>query len=209
MLLSVHTFLTLDGVMQSPGGADEDTSGGFSHGGWLVPLADEDFGAIVTGWFDRTEAILLGHKSYNDMYGYWSKVTDPGNVVAAKLNGQQKYVASNTLRDPEWQPTTVLSGDVVEQVRQLKQRPGGELQLHGSAQLAQTLHRAGLIDEYRLLVFPVTVGDGKRLFTGDAPASGYTLVESRTTSTGVVYSALRPRPFESGRVEVVEGHEAR
>lgn len=208
MLLTVHTFLTLDGVMQGPGGADEDTSGGFSHGGWLVPLADEDFGAIVTGWFDRAEAILLGHKSYDDMYGYWSKVTDPGNVVAAKLNGQQKYVASNTLADPQWQPTTVLSGDVVEQVRQLKQQPGGELQLHGSAQLAQALHRAALIDEYRLLVFPVTVGNGKRLFTGDAPARGYTLADSRTTSTGVVYSVLRPRPFESGRVEVIEGHEA-
>jgi dihydrofolate reductase len=208
MLLTLHTFLTLDGVMQGPGGADEDPSGGFSHGGWLVPLADDDFGAIVTGWFDRAEAILLGHKTYSDMYGYWSKVTDPGNVVAAKLNGQQKYVASNTLSDPQWQPTTVLCGDVVEQVRQLKQQPGGELQLHGSAQLAQALHRAGLVDEYRLLVFPVTVGNGKRLFTGDAPARGYTLADSRTTGTGAVYSVLRPRPFESGRVEVTEGHEA-
>ncbi len=207
MLLTLHTFLTLDGVMQGPGGADEDTSGGFSHGGWLVPLADEAFGAIVTGWFDRAEAILLGRKSYDDMHGYWSKVTDPGNVVAAKLNGQHKYVASSTLADPQWQPTTVLSGDVVEQVRQLKRQPGGELQLHGSAQLAQALHRAGLIDEYRLLVFPVTVGNGKRLFTDDAPARGYALADSRTTSAGVVYSVLRPRPFESGRLEVADGHE--
>jgi dihydrofolate reductase len=208
MQLTLHTFLTLDGVMQSPGGADEDTSGGFSHGGWLVPLVDEDFGAIVTGWFGRAEAILLGHKTYRDMSGYWPQVTDPGNVVAATLNGQRKYVAASTLRDPEWQPATVLSGDVLGQVRQLKRQPGGELQVHGSAALAQALHRAGLIDEYRLLVFPVTVGNGKRLFTGDAPASGYTLAESRTTSTGVAYSVLRPRPFESGRVEVAGGREA-
>jgi dihydrofolate reductase len=208
MQLTLHTFLTIDGVMQGPGGADEDTSGGFCRGGWLVPLADQVFGEIVTGWFSRAEAILLGHKTYNDMYGYWSKVTDPGNVVAAKLNGQPKYVAASTLRDPEWQPTTVLSGDVLGQVRQLKQQPGGELQVHGSARLARALHQAGLVDEYRLLVFPVTVGNGKRLFTADAPASGYTLAESRTTSTGVVYSVLRPRPFETGRVEVAEGREA-
>lgn len=208
MQLTVHTFLTVDGVMQSPGGADEDTSGGFSHGGWLVPLVDQDFGEIVTSWFSRTEAILLGHKTYRDMSGYWPQVTDPGNVVAATLNGQRKYVAASTLRDPEWQPATVLSGDVLKQIRQLKRQPGGKLQVHGSAALAQALHRAGLVDEYRLLVFPVTVENGKRLFTDDAPACGYTLADSRTTPAGVVYSVLRPRPFESGRVELPDGGQA-
>jgi dihydrofolate reductase len=205
--LTVHTFLTLDGVMQGPGGADEDTSGGFSRGGWVVPFADEGFGEIVNGWFSKTEAILLGRTTYTLMHAYWSQVTDPDNIVAAKLNGLPKYVASRTLRDPQWQHTTVLGGDAVEAVRELKSQPGGELQLHGSWGLAHTLHQHGLIDEYRLLVFPVTVGAGKRLFTDDAPASGYTLADSATTSTGAVYWALRPQPFQAGNVEVADGRE--
>jgi len=208
MELTVHEFLTTDGVMQGPGGADEDTSGGFTHGGWIVPFADEDFGAIVTGWFGRAEAILLGRTTYSMMYPYWSQVTDPDNLVAAKLNGLPKYVASSTLRDPAWHNTVVLCGDVIAQVKQLKQRPGGELQVHGSCGLARSLHRAGLVDEYRLLVAPVTVGAGKRLFTEDAPAMGYTLADSRTTSRGAVYSALRPAQFEVGTVGVVEGRES-
>ena len=208
MELTVHEFLTTDGVMQGPGGADEDTSGGFTHGGWIVPFADEDFGAIVTGWFGRAEAILLGRTTYSMMYPYWSQVTDPDNLVAAKLNGLPKYVAPSTLRDPAWHNTAELSGDVIAQVKQLKQRPGGELQVHGSCGLARSLHRAGLVDEYRLLVAPVTVGAGKRLFTEDAPAMGYTLADSRTTSRGAVYSALRPAQFEVGTVGVVEGRES-
>lgn len=209
MKLSVHTFLTIDGVMQGPGGADEDTTGGFSRGGWLVPFADEDFGTIVSSWFSQAEAILLGRSTYTMMHRYWSQVTDQDNIVAAKLNGQPKYVASTTLRDPEWQHTTVLSGDVIGQVRQLKQQPGGELQVHGSCGLAHALHQAGLIDEYRLLVVPVTVGRGKRLFPDEAPATGYDLVQSSTTSRGAVYSVLHPAPFEAGRVpEPVGGSEA-
>ena len=209
MKLTVHTFLTLDGVMQGPGGADEDTTGGFSRGGWVVPFADQTFGEIVTGWFSKAEAILLGRTTYTMMHRYWSQVTDPDNIVAVKLNGLPKYVVSSTLRDPEWHDTTVLDGDAVDRVRKLKQQPGGELQVHGSWALARGLHQAGLIDEYRLLVFPVTVGAGKRLFTEDAPPSGYTLVDSATTGTGAVYSALQPRPFEVGRVgEVTNGSEA-
>jgi len=208
MELIVHEFLTIDGVVQGPGGADEDTTGGFTRGGWIVPFADEDFGAIVTRWFGRAGAILLGRTTYSLMYPYWSQVTDPDNLVAAKLNGLPKYVASSTLRDPAWQNTVALSGDVIGQVKQLKQQPGGELQVHGSCGLARSLHQAGLIDEYRLLVMPVTVGAGKRLFTEDAPASGYTVVDSRTTSRGAVYSAPRPAPFEAGRIEVVEGRES-
>ena len=208
MELTVHEFLTIDGVMQAPGGAEEDTTDGFTRGGWIVPFADEDFGAIVTGWFGRAEAILLGRTTYSMMYPYWSQVTDPDNLVAARLNGLPKYVASSTLRDPAWPSTVVLSGDVIAQVKQLKQQPGGELQVHGSCGLARSLHQAGLIDEYRLLVAPVTVGAGKRLFTEDAPASGYTVADSRTTSRGAMYSALRPAPFEAGRIEVVEGRES-
>jgi dihydrofolate reductase len=209
MKLTVHTFLTLDGVMQGPGGADEDRSGGFGRGGWLVPLADADMGEIVESWFARTEAILLGRSTYETMRAYWSQVTDPANGAAAKLNYGRKYVASNTLTDADWGDTTVLSGDVIAAVADLKKRGGqGELQVHGSARLAQSLHTAGLIDEYRLLVFPVTVGAGKRLFTDDAPARGYTLLESRTTSTGAQYQAVAPKAFQAGGFTVQAGQEA-
>jgi dihydrofolate reductase len=208
MKLSVNEFVTIDGVMQGPGGADEDTTGGFTRGGWLMPFADEGFGEIVNGWFERAGAFLLGRNTYTSMQAYWPQVTDPGNLVAVKLNGLPKYVASSTLRDPAWASTTVLSGDVIEQVRRLKEQPGDELQVHGSCLLARGLHRAGLVDEYRLLVAPVTVGPGKRLFTDDAPASGYTLVESRATGRGAVQVVLRPAPFRSGTVEVVDGREA-
>ena len=158
MKLVVHTFLTLDGVMQGPGGADEDRSGEFDRGGWLIPYSDADMGEIVESWFAHAEAILLGRNTYESMRSYWSQVTDPDNVVAAKLNYGRKYVVSNTLTSADWGDTTVLKGDVIGQVASLK-RDGGpdELQVHGSARLAQSLHAAGLVDEYRLLVFPVTV----------------------------------------------------
>jgi len=202
MRLTVHAFLTLDGVMQGPGGAEEDTTGGFARGGWLVPHADGDFGEIVDGWFARAEAILLGRTTFEMMRDYWSRVTDPDNPVAAALNSLPKYLVSRTVRQPGWAPTTVLDGDPIAAVARLKEQPGGELQVHGSWQLAQALHRAGLVDEYRLLVFPVSVGAGKRLFPDDAPANGFALRESRTTSTGAVYSALTPAPFAAGTIAV-------
>jgi dihydrofolate reductase len=205
MKLTVHTFLTLDGVMQGPGAVDEDTTGGFDRGGWLVPYADQDMGEIVDSWFAKAEAILFGRNTYTMMHAYWTQVTDPDNVVAVALNGLPKFVASSTLHDPEWRGTTVLTGDAIKEVGRLKERPGGELQVHGSCELARSLHEAGLVDEYRLLVFPVCVGAGKRLFTGSAPATGFTLVASRTTSTGAVHSALTPIPFTVGGIEVVDG----
>jgi dihydrofolate reductase len=209
MRLVVHTFLTLDGVMQGPGGAEEDRSGGFSQGGWLIPLADAGMGEIVESWFARTEAILLGRNTYETMRAYWSQVTDPANGAATKLNHGRKYVASNTLTSADWGDTTVLSGDVIGQVAKLKDDGSlGELQVHGSAGLAQSLHAAGLIDEYRLLVFPVTVGAGKRLFTPDAPPLGYTLLSSRATSTGAQYQVLAPRAFATGGLTVQDGREA-
>jgi dihydrofolate reductase len=209
MKLTVHTFLTLDGVMQGPGGADEDRSGGFGRGGWLVPLADAGMGEIVESWFARADAILLGRNTYDTMRAYWSQVTDPDNAAATRLNYGRKYVASNTLTDADWGDTTVLGGDVIAGVTDLKKQSGqGELQVHGSARLAQSLHRAGLIDEYRLLVFPVTVGAGKRLFTEDAPAMGYTLLESRVTGTGAQYQVLAPKAFQAGGLTVQEGREA-
>ena len=141
------------------------------------------------------------------MRGYWTQFTDPDNPAAAALNGLPKYLVSSTVTEPDWGDTTVLSGDQIEQVRALKERPGGELQVHGSWQLASALHVAGLVDEYRLLTFPVTVGAGKRLFADDAPASGFGLIESRTTSAGVTYASLAPSEFITGVVAVEEGRE--
>ena len=207
MKLTVHTFLTIDGVMQGPGGAEEDTSGGFERGGWLVPHVDAGFGEIVESWFHKADAFVLGRTTYEMMFPYWSQVSEADNLVAEKLNGLPKYVASSTLTNPSWQHTTVLSGDVIEQIRSLKNEPGGELQVHGSAALARALHSAGLVDEYRLLVFPVLVGQGKRLFTDDMPATGLRLLESRVTPAGVTYSALSPTEFGVGGLTVVDGKE--
>lgn len=207
MRLTVHTFLTLDGVMQGPGGVEEDPTLGFTRGGWLVPYADEVMGEIVDSWFARAEAILLGRTTFTMMRDFWTQITDPADVVAGALNGLRKYLVSSTTEEPGWSPTTVLAGDPVAHVARLKEQPGRELQVHGSARLARTLHAAGLVDEYRLLVFPVTVGAGKPLFGDDAPPSGFTLVESRTTTTGAVYSALTPTPFTTGEVEAQDGRE--
>jgi dihydrofolate reductase len=208
MRLTVHTFLTIDGVMQGPGGTEEDTTGGFDLGGWLVPFSDADMGTIVAGWFAKADAILLGRNTYQMMKTYWTQVTDPDNLVGIKLNGRPKYVVSRTLTDPDWANTTVLSGDMVREVTQLKEQPGGELQVHGSARLARSLHKAGLVDEFRILVFPVYLGQGKRLFSEGATPSGFTLVDSGTTSTGAVYSALTPVLFRAGTVHVVDGKES-
>jgi dihydrofolate reductase len=168
MELSVNTFVSLDGVMQGPGGVQEDPSNGFERGGWLVPHSDAGQLDPVDGWFRQADAFLLGRTTFEMMRTYWSQVTDPDNLVATALNTWRKYVVSNTLSDADaaWGNTTVLRGDVVEQVRRLKEQPGRELQVHGSWRLARTLHDAGLVDTYRLLQFPVVVGEGKRLFAG-------------------------------------------
>jgi dihydrofolate reductase len=207
MKLSVNEFLSLDGVMQGPGGPDEDRSGGFDRGGWVIPLFDADTGEIVDSWFERGTAILLGRTTYDLMSGYWSQVTDPDNEVAAALNGRPKYVASTTLTDPQWQNTTVLGDDALSAVADLKKQPGGELQVHGSCGLARQLHRAGLVDVYRLITFPVSVGQGKRLFEPGDPAYGYDVVASRTTSTGAMYAELEPKDYAVAAVAVEDGRE--
>ena len=191
MRLTLTMFLTLDGVLQAPGGPEEDQEGAFPYGGWSFPYADEEFGAAVADWFGHADAFLLGRKTYEIFAGYWPKVTDPDNPIASKLNALPKYVASRTLKSADWHNSTVLD-DVVAGVTKLKEQPGKDLQVHGSGALAHTLIEHDLIDEYRLLTYPVHLGVGKKLFRDGARAAALELMSSTTSSTGVVMSTYRP-----------------
>lgn len=184
--LIITTFLSIDGVMQAPGAPDEDRSGGFAHGGWMVPYADEDLGRLVTAWTERASAFLLGRGTYEIFAAHWPRVTDPQDAIARALNGLPKYVASTTLKTAEWHNTTMIRGEVVEAVRTLKGAGTGEVQVHGSPGLAQTLIASDLVDEYRLWIHPVVLGSGKRLFGAGALPAALRLGATKTTSTGVV-----------------------
>jgi dihydrofolate reductase len=190
--LTLTTFLSLDGVMQAPGAPDEDRSGDFRHGGWLVPYADADMGRIIDDVFAKTDAFLLGRRTYDIFAAYWPRVTDPNDPVAAALNRLPKYVVSRTLDKVEWHNSTLIRGDVPKQVAELKRRHEREILIQGSSELLQTLLANDLVDEYRLLIFPVVLGSGKRLFGSGAVPSALTLVDTRATSTGVVVNTYRP-----------------
>jgi dihydrofolate reductase len=185
MKLSLTTFLTLDGVYQGPGGPTEDTSGGFTHGGWLVPFFDEVLGAYMTDVFEPAEGFVLGRRTYDIFAASWPKMNDPADPVGGKLNSLPKYVASTTLTDPEWHNSSVLAGDVVTAVAKLKEQPGRELQIHGSGNLAQTLFDANLIDRFHFIVFPVVLGTGKRLFPEGRTPSSFKLTDLRSSASGV------------------------
>jgi len=191
MKLTVTTFLSLDGVMQGPGGPDEDPSDGFDLGGWLVPYADEDMGRQVVTWFETADAFLLGRGTYEIFAAHWPRVTDENDPVASRLNRLPKYVATRTLDTAGWAGTTLLTGDAVEQITELKRRPGRDLQVHGSAGLLQTLIAADLVDEYRLFVYPVILGRGKRLFASGAVPATVRHVETTTTGAGVTVHTYR------------------
>ncbi|GAA3389300.1 dihydrofolate reductase family protein [Streptomyces roseoviridis] len=183
--LSLTQFLTLDGVYQAPGGPEEDPSGGFDQGGWVAPYLDEDFGRFVNEVFARPAAFLLGRRTYDIFASYWPHQTDPDDPVAGPLNALPKYVVSTTLTSGDWPTTTVLRGDPADAVAALKQRVDGEIQMHGSGGLAQTLLAHDLIDRLNLLVFPVVLGSGRRLFREGATPSAFRLLDARTTAAGV------------------------
>jgi dihydrofolate reductase len=192
MKLTVTTFLTVDGVYQGPGGPDEDRRDGFTRGGWLAPFFDEEGAAFMNDVFTKVDAFLLGRETYDIFAGYWPTHADPSDPISNSLNVLPKYVASNSLKDPSWGPTTVLSGDVSAAVAELKQKPGRELQVHGSGLLVRTLLEHDLVDELRLLIFPVIVGQGRRLFPDAGTATKLDLAGSRTTGSGVTIQTYRP-----------------
>lgn len=178
--------------MQGPGAPDEDRRGGFGRGGWLVPHFDDETGQFMDQLFRKVDAFLLGRHTYEVFAGSWGKMADPGDdPVAVGFNTLPKYVASTTLKDPEWAHTTVLAGDVGSAVRGLKAKPGRELQVHGSGTLVRWLLDNDLVDEINLVVFPVIVGEGTRLFPDKGLDTALELVESRTTPNGVTLQTYR------------------
>ncbi|MGW5867270.1 dihydrofolate reductase family protein [Streptomyces sp. NPDC055239] len=183
MRLVLQEFLSLDGVYQGPGAPDEDTSDGFTRGGWFVPHLDEEFERLAGTWLGRADAFLFGRRTYLNFARDWPKMTE--HPFAEILNGLPKYVASHSLATAEWDPTTILSGDIPAQVAELKRRPGREVQIHGSGRLAQSLLAAGLIDELRLAIAPVVVGEGRRLFPDGGAPVGLRLLSNGTTPGGL------------------------
>jgi dihydrofolate reductase len=189
--LIVSEFLTLDGVMQAPGLPDEDREGGFEHGGWQMPYADEERGAAIMEGFAAADGLLLGRKTYEIFAGYWPSAPE-GDPVAGTMNGFAKYVVSGTLEEPlEWKNSTLLKGDLAKAVTAVKQQPGKDILVIGSGDLAQTLMKLNLIDAYRLMIHPLVLGGGKRLFRDENPTKPLTLVDSKAIG-GVLFLTYTP-----------------
>ena len=188
--LIVSTFLTLDGVMQAPGGPEEDPSGGFAFGGWSVNYWDEQMGQVMDEAMSTGFDLVLGRKTYEIFAAFWPNA--PEEAGAKPLNDATKFVASRTLRSLDWSNSVLIEGDAAEGIAALKQGSGPELQVHGSGNLIQTLLRNSLVDEYRVWTFPVVVGSGKRLFSDGAIPIGLKLIDSKVSSTGVVMAKYVP-----------------
>jgi dihydrofolate reductase len=190
--LVVFTSLTLDGVMQAPGRADEDRRGGFEHGGWAQPYNDPVMASVAGEGMAKGGALLLGRRTYQDFHAFWPHQTD--NPFTAVLDNSQKYVASRTLREPlPWVNSTLLEGDAAEAVARLKQQPGKDLVVLGSGELVQSLLRHRLVDQFTLLIHPLVLGSGRRLFSDGGAAATLRLTDTRTTTTGVVIATYQTR----------------
>jgi dihydrofolate reductase len=199
MKLTVQTFLTLDGVMQAPGGPEEDPSDAFTHGGWSAPFADPAVGEFVTELNRHATAFLLGRRTFDIFRGHWPDQTDPSDPIATAINSLPKYVVSDSLTEAEatWRgehPDTarLVTGDVVEAVQALKDEPGDELQIWGSGQLLRTLLQHELVDRFRLMTYPVVLGSGRRLFNDGALPATMRAVELTTTDLGIVIGTYEP-----------------
>lgn len=185
--LIVLSFISLDGVMQGPGGPTEDTSGNFTHGGWTVPYFDEFAGKIMGEQMAGPADLLLGRKTFEIFASYWP--THAGDWPG--INTMTKYVVSNTMTEHQWKPSVFIRGDVASEVRKIKESPGPDLQVHGSGNLIQTLLKHDLVDELWLKIFPVTLGGGKRLFDSGAIPAAFTLMESRVSPLGVIFASYK------------------
>jgi dihydrofolate reductase len=204
MKLTTITNVSVDGVMQGLGGADEDRRGGFERGGWALPLFENDNEAatFLGDVYARADAFLFGRRTYEIFAGSWGTWDDPGDSpIWTALNTRPKYVASTTISDPQWANTTVLSGDLAAGIGELKARPAGELQVHGSGTLIRWLFDNQLVDEITLLAYPVIVGQGTRLFPDSGPDTALDLVDSRATPKGLTIQVYRP----TGRPQYAPG----
>ena len=187
----VLTFVTLDGVMQAPGGPEEDPSGGFRYGGWTVPYSDEFLGKEMVRQISRRADLLLGRKTYEIFASYWPNLKNDDNPIAASFNPARKYVVSKTLTKPGWENSVVISGDVEGEIRRLKEQKGPDIQVHGSGNLIQTLLRHDLVDELWLKIFPLTLGPGKRLFADGTIPAAFALQEYKTSPKGVIIASYQ------------------
>jgi dihydrofolate reductase len=193
MKLTTQTQVTVDGVMQGNGGAtDEDRRNGFERGGWAMGAGDRDTMAFITETYQRADAFLFGRRTYELFAPYWGTKEPGSHPISDALNTKPKYLASTTITDPQWADTTVLSGDVAAAIGELKAQPGGELQVHGSGALIRSLLAHDLVDEIQLIIVPVVLGQGARLFPDAGPDIALDLVDSRTDSKGVTIQVYRP-----------------
>ena len=188
--LIVSTYITLDGIMQAPGGPEEDPTGGFTYGGWSVNYWDDMMGQVMGESMAKPSELLLGRKTYEIFAAHWPYIKD--DPVADKLNSARKYVVSGTLDEASWNNSTLITGNVVQEIRNLKEQNMPEIQVHGSGNLIQTLLKHDLIDEFRLWIFPVTIGKGKRLFGEETQPSHLKLIDSKTSTTGVIIATYEP-----------------
>jgi dihydrofolate reductase len=193
MKLTTQTQVTVDGVMQGNGGAsDEDRRSGFERGGWAMGVFDNESLTFITETYQRADAFLFGRRTYDVFAPYWGAMDRGSHPIADALNTKPKYLASTTITDPQWADTTVLSGDLAAAIGELKAKPGGELQVHGSGALTRWLLDHDLVDEIQLLIVPVVVGQGTRLFPDAGPDIALELVDSRADSKGVTIQVYRP-----------------